>query len=73
MPYMCEGSSNPLGQELRVYAQLRQAAERSLLNHLLPVNALQCDEETMIRHLAERMPKGVSERVNDFETTAERI
>ena len=60
MPYMCEGSSNPLGQELRVYAQLRQAAERSLLNHLLPVNALQCDEETMIRHLAERMPKGVS-------------
>jgi hypothetical protein len=60
MPYMCEGSSTPSGHELSVYSQLRRAAERSLLNRLLPVNALQCDEETMMRHLAQRMPKGMS-------------
>ena len=69
MPHMREDSSNPSGQELSVYAQLRQTTERSLLNHFLAVTALQCDVETMIRHLADRMPKGTSWETLDVDWT----
>jgi hypothetical protein len=69
MSHMFEGASTPSGQEVSVYAQLRRATERSLLNRLLPVRALQCDEETMIRHLAERIPKGMSWETLDVDWT----